>query len=236
MKQSDNDIAYRRKRKIVSVVSLLVFAVVLVLLTLLFARIFAPYMHSSEAFREFLDAFGWKGRFILLGIQFLQVVVAFIPGEVVELGAGYAYGAVEGTLLCLAGIAASSAIIFLLTKKVGTPLAEVFISREKISELRFINSEYNLKRLVFLLFFIPGTPKDLLTYFVGLTNLRLGEFLCISLIARIPSVLSSTICGQMLGSQDYVTALLVYAITGGLSALGYLLYTRIIKKRRSKNS
>ncbi len=232
MKNKEDSKAYQRKRKIVSLVSLLVFVAVLVLLTLLFTRIFAPYMQSSEQFRAFLDTFGWKGRFILLGVQFLQVVIAFIPGEVVELGAGYAYGAIEGTLLCLVGVAASSAIVFLLTKKIGTPLAEAFISREKINELRFINSEYKLKRLVFLLFFIPGTPKDVLTYFVGLTNLRLSQFLAITLIARIPSVLSSTICGHMLGSKHYLTAILVYAVTGGVSLLGYYLYTRFLRRTK----
>ena len=232
MKNKGDTKAYQCRRKIVSSVSLLIFLTVLVLLTLLFTRIFAPYMRSSEQFRAFLDAFGWKGRFILLGVQFLQVVVAFIPGEVVELGAGYAYGAIEGTLLCLIGVAASSSIIFLLTKKIGAPLAEAFISREKISELRFINSEQKLKRLVFLLFFIPGTPKDVLIYFVGLTSLRLPQFLIISLIARIPSILSSTICGQMLGSKNYVTALVVYAITGGVSILGYYLYTRFLHRSK----
>ena len=230
MKKNDDTNAYHRKRKIVSSVSLLLFLTVLILLTLLFTRIFAPYMRSSEQFRAFLETFGWKGRFILLGVQFLQVVIAFIPGEVVELGAGYAYGAIEGTLLCLIGVAASSAIVFLLTKKIGAPLAEAFISREKISELRFINSERKLKRLVFLLFFIPGTPKDVLTYFVGLTNLSLSQFLSLTLIARIPSVLSSTICGQMLGNKNYITALIVYAITGGISILGYLLYTRFLHR------
>jgi uncharacterized membrane protein YdjX (TVP38/TMEM64 family) len=210
----------------------MVFLIILVLLTLLFTRYFAPYLRSSEEFQSFLETFGWKGRFILLGLQFLQVIIAFIPGEVVELGAGYAYGAVEGTLICMAGVAASSSLIFLLTKKVGIGLVETFISREKISELRFINSEYKLKRLVFLLFFIPGTPKDVLTYFVGLTNLRLSQFLSLSLIARIPSVVSSTVCGQMLGSRDYLTAAIVYAVTGGVSLLGYYLYNRFIRKRR----
>lgn len=231
MKQT-NDANYQRKRKVVGIASLLVFLIILILLTLLFTRCFAPYLRSSEEFRAFLETFGWKGRFILLGLQFLQVIIAFIPGEVVELGAGYAYGAIEGTLLCMAGVAASSSLIFLLTKKVGISLVEMFISREKINELRFINSEYKLKRLVFLLFFIPGTPKDVLTYFVGLTNLRLSQFLSLTLIARIPSVVSSTICGQMLGSRDYITAAIVYAITGGVSILGYCLYNRFVKKRK----
>lgn len=226
MKTTDEK--YMKRRKWISGISLILFVIVLILLTLFFTRILSPYLASAEELRTFLDGYGWKGRFILLGLQCLQVVVALIPGEILELGAGYAYGAVEGTLICMAGIAVSSSLIFLLVKRFGTPMVELFVSREKIEQLRFINNSNKLKRLVFLLFLIPGTPKDVLTYFVGLTSMRLPPFLVLSLIARIPSVISSTICGQMLGDRDYATAAIVYAITGIISILGYIIYSRFL--------
>ncbi len=233
---ADEKTKYIRKRRLVSLCSLILFTILLVLLAWLIVKVFMPYMNSTEEFRAFLDTFGWTGRFILFGLQILQVIVAFIPGEVVELGAGYAYGAIEGTLICLAGIAISSAFIFTLTKKIGVKLVEAFISREKIKELRFINSEHKLKQLVFLLFFIPGTPKDVLTYFVGLTDISLSHFLTISLIARIPSVLSSTLCGQMLGVENYKMAVLVYGITAACSSIGYFIYTRIVNRRKESKT
>lgn len=224
---------YTRRRRIRGIISLILFAALTIFLTVFFTKVLSPYLHSATELRAFLEVYGWKGRFILLGIQCLQVIVALIPGEIIELGAGYAYGAVEGTLLCLLGVGVSSSLIFLLVKKFGTPLVELFLQREKIQQLRFINSSDKLKRLVFFLFLIPGTPKDILTYFVGLTDLRLMQFLTISLIARIPSVVSSTVCGQMLGDRDYVTAILVYAVTGVVSITGYCLYTTILKCRQS---
>ena len=229
MKQSD--LQYHRRRKWFGIVSILAFAILLVLLTLFFTKILAPYLGSTEELRSFLDSYGWKGYLILMGLQCLQVVIALIPGEVIELGAGYAYGALRGTAICLIGVAISSALIFLLVKKVGISLVETFISREKIQQLRFINSEKKLKRVVFWLFFIPGTPKDILTYFVGLTNMKLSEFLWISLIARIPSVLSSTMSGQMLGDKHFITAGIVYAVTGAVSVIGYILYNHIVHRR-----
>ena len=236
MRKSERDeAAYQKRRKVFAVISVITFVAVLVLLTILFTRVFAPYLQSTEEFHAFLESYGWTGRFILFGLQCVQIVVALIPGEVVELGAGYAYGAIEGTLICLAGIALSSSLIFLATKKFGTPLVELFISREKIGELRFINSERKLKRLVFLLFFIPGTPKDVLTYFVGLTDMTLSQFLGISLIARIPSIVSSTICGQYLGKEDYWTAAIVYAVTALVSAIGYFIYKKVVGKHKSKD-
>ena len=130
----------------------------------------------------------------------------------------------------------SSALIFLLVKKVGVALVEMFVPREKIQQLRFINSEQKLKRLVFLLFFIPGTPKDILTYFVGLTDMKLSEFLLITLTARIPSLVSSTISGQMLGDKQFLTAGIVYAITCAVSILGYFCYKRILQHRQIKST
>lgn len=225
---------YQHKRKWFGAISLILFALVLALLTLFFSKILAPYLKSTEELRTFLDSYGWKGYLILMGLQCLQVVIALIPGEVVELGAGYAYGAVKGSLVCLAGLAISSALIFLLVKKIGVSLVEIFVPRDKIQRLRFINNEKKLKRVVFLLFFIPGTPKDVLTYFVGLTDMRLSDFLLITLLARIPSVVSSTISGQMLGDKKFLTAGIVYAVTCAISAVGYFVYKGILKHRQSK--
>ncbi len=231
-KQSDKQ--YTNRRRLFGALSLVAFIIITGLLTWLFISVFSPHMESTESFRAFLDSFGWQGRLILFALQCVQIVLALIPGEIIELGAGYAYGAVEGTLICLLGIALSSSAIFLLIKKVGVSLVETIVSREKILEFRFINTERKLNRLVFLLFFIPGTPKDAFTYLVALTDMKLGTFLSLTLIARIPSVLSSTISGQFLGEEDYTTAIIVYAITAVVSIIGYTIYNAIKKKRNAR--
>ena len=228
--QTSDDKTYLRRRRWWVWISTIILVIVAVFVTWFFNKILSPYLSSAKELRAFLEHYGWQGRFILLGIQCIQVLVALIPGEAIELGAGYAYGAVEGMLICLVGIALSSSLIFLLVKKCGTPLVEIFIPREKIRQLRFINTSRKLKRLVFLLFFIPGTPKDLLTYFVGLTDMNLGQFLCISLIARIPSIVSSTISGQMLGDENYLVAVVIYGITGVISIAGYWGYSFYMKR------
>ena len=226
-----DDKMYFRRRQWIAILSLAIFLIVSGLLTVFFVQILAPYLHSTTELRAFLDSYGWKGRLILFGLQCLQVVIALIPGEILELGAGYVYGALDGTLICLTGIAVSSSLIFLLVKKCGIPMVELLISREKIRQLRFINTSTKLKRLVFLLFLIPGTPKDALTYFVGLTDMKLTQFLMITLLARIPSVLSSTVSGQMLGDQHFITAAIVYTITGIVSIIGYIGYSRFLKTK-----
>lgn len=197
---------------------------------------FLAFGGSAESFEAFIEGYGWWGRFVALGIQILQVFVALIPGEFVEVGLGLAFGVVEGTLICLVGVGAASALVFLLVKKWGVKLVELFVSREKINSLRFINSEKKLNTLVFILFLIPGTPKDLLTYFVPLTKMKMSEFLCISMLARIPSVVSSTIGGDFFGSGRYLEGIILFVVTGAVSLGGMLIYRLILSKYQKRKA
>lgn len=187
---------------------------------------------SQDGFRDYIRSFGAWGWLVLLGLQFLQVFIALIPGELLETAAGYAFGPVVGTLICYVGVAAASTLIFSLVKRFGVRMVDLFFDRNKINELRFINTAQKRNNLLFWLFFIPGTPKDLLTYFVGLTDMKLGTFLVISLVARIPSVLSSTVGGHLLGTEHYGGAIVLYAVTGAVSLAGLWIYNRMVKRKQ----
>jgi len=189
--------------------------------------------NAASTFQSIVDRNPVSGRLLYVGIQILQVFVAFIPGEVVEIAGGLAFGALEGMLLSLLGVAIGSSVIFMLTKTLGMKFVELFVSRERINELKFIRSGKNLEWIVFYVFFIPGTPKDLLTYVVGLTRMKLGSFLAISLLARIPSVLSSTWGGDAIMSGQYTKAVIIFGAALLCSLIGLLVYN-IIKKRHSK--
>lgn len=128
------------------------------------------------------------------------------------------------------------ALVFLLTKYFGVKLVEIFVSREKIDNLRFINSETKLERLIFILYLIPGTPKDLLTYFAGLTKIKLHRFLIISLIARFPSIISSTVGGGMLANGEIWQSIVLFAGVCVVSIAGMLLYNKIIAAKNKKNA
>ena len=207
---------------------------VVLLLTVLISIVTAHWLRSfsDTEFRDYIQSFGALSWLVLLVIQFLQVFIALIPGELVETAAGFAFGPLLGTVICYLGVAAASAVVFLLTRNFGIKLVELFVSRDKINELRFLNTERKRNLLIFLLFFIPGTPKDLLTYFVGLTDIRLGSFLVLSLIARFPSVISSTAGGHLLGEGNYVGAIWLYAITGAVSLAGLAAYNFYLKRKK----
>lgn len=163
----------------------------------------------------------------------LQVVGAVIPGEPLEIGAGYTFGAWEGTGLCLLGAVVGSAVVFLLVRLYGVRLVERFFPVEKIRQLRFLKDAHRRDLLMFILCFIPGTPKDLLSYFVGLTDMSLARWLAIVSVARIPSVITSTIGGDALGGQNYRFAVAVFALTVLIGAAGLMVYRRICRAHSS---
>ena len=221
---------YERRRKILAGISLAVVVLLVVFVTLFVSRWLSSF--SREDFRDYVRSFGALAPAVMLGLQILQVFIALIPGELVESAAGFILGPWLGTVVCYLGIALASALILTLTRRYGVKLVEVFISREKINELRFLSTEQKRNALIFLLFFIPGTPKDLLTYFVGLTDIKLGTFLLLSMVARIPSVLTSTFGGHLLGEARYLGAVILYGVTGLLSLLGMAGYHRYLKKKQ----
>ena len=133
-----------KRRKVFGVISLVVVVLLFLGLTAIVWKYFAQFANSgdeafdAEQFKAYLEGFGWTGRFVLLGLQILQVVIALIPGELVEIGAGYAFGDIEGTLICMVGVAIASSIIFLLVKRWGIKLVSIFVEPERINQLRFI--------------------------------------------------------------------------------------------------
>ena len=227
-----NKMEYARRRKLLAGISIGVVAGMVILLTLFVSHWLRSF--SQDDFRDYIRSFGVLGPLVLLGLQFLQVFIALIPGELLETAAGYAFGPWIGTAICYIGVGLASALIFALTRRYGVKLVEIFVDRERINELRFLNTERKRNNLIFLLYFIPGTPKDLLTYFVGLTDIKLSTFLILSMIARIPSVISSTFGGHLLGEERYTGAIILYGITGLVSALGLLGYNLYLKKKQTK--
>ena len=161
----------------------------------------------------------------------LQIIIAFIPGEPLEIGAGYAFGAIEGTALCLLGALLGGTAVFLLVRRFGMKVVAVFFPEEKVRGLSFLKDEKRLNLIAYIFFLIPGTPKDVMTYMAGLTPMKLPFWVFLTLTARIPSVLTSTIGGDALGASNYTAALWVFAATALISGAGVLLYRRFTRRQ-----
>ena len=169
---------------------------------------------------ERIDALGPWGAGIFLCIQILQVVIALIPGEPVELAAGMLYGTWGGLLICLAGILIGSSVIFTLVRRFGQPLVRKLIHEEDMKKYAFLSDAQKLDMLIFLVFLIPGTPKDTLNYLCPLTPISPVRFLILSTFARIPSVLSSTFAGANFAQGNLIGSALSLCLTTLVGILG----------------
>jgi uncharacterized membrane protein YdjX (TVP38/TMEM64 family) len=190
---------------------------------------------AAENFKSLIEGYGNFGVFVALFIHVLQVIISPLPGEIVEIGMGLCYGWLGGSLICLIGSTVGSFIIVLFVKKLGIRFVELFISVDRINKLKILKDDKNLEQLIFLIYLIPGTPKDMLTFFFGLTNISIPRFLVIQFIARIPSVITSTVGGDFLVEGKFMSALLLFVITGLVSVIGILIYNVINKLNKRKN-
>lgn len=219
------------KDKLRAAVGIGIFVLLSAAVAWLIGKPLLQFVSEPEKFRQWVDSHGLLGPLAFLGMMVLQVFVAVIPGEPLEIGAGYAFGAVEGTILCILGAAIGSTLVFLFVRRFGVRAVEVFISREKIQSLRFLQNTRRVHLFLLVAFLLPGTPKDVLCYVAGLTTLKLGPFILISSICRLPSIVTSTIGGNALGSGQWGMAAIVFAATLVISAIGLWIYKRILRLR-----
>lgn len=171
---------------------------------------------------------GAKGVLILLLLQLLQVIVAWIPGEVVQIVAGLIYGPFGGMLIILAGCVLSSILIFALVHKLGAPFVQSMVSTKWLDKLEGFEQSGKLRTTVFVLFLIPGIPKDTLTYLVPLTNMPMREFVLTANIARIPGVATSTFAAASLARGDYLQAFLLFCVAAAIAIVVLLFKDKLM--------
>lgn len=222
----------RQNHRLYVVLSVSVCLLLILLGSALLAPLIAQTINNPLEFRELVAQKGVWGYLLFILIQMVQVIFAFIPGEVVEVGAGYAFGTLWGTVLCLIGVFFSSILIFFAVRKFGHRLALVLMDSGTVRKLSFLRDNKKLELILFVLYFLPGTPKDILTYFAGLTKIKPTIFLLICTLGRLPSVITSTMAGSALVESNYKTTLLIFAVTGVLALAGYLIYYLCSKPRR----
>ena len=192
------------------------------------------FASEPEKFRIWVDSNGIWGRIAYIGMMIMQIVAAFLPGEPFEMVAGYAFGSIEGTILCFLASSLGSVMVLLFVRRFGMKFVSLFFKKEQIESVKFLRSSPKRILLFTLIFILPGTPKDLLCYFAGVTDIKMWILILICSFGRIPAIVTSTIGGDALGSKSYILAIIVFAITILISLLGVSIY-KVISLRHNKN-
>ncbi len=234
--------ADRQKIRAIKIIAAIVgiAAVLSVGIYILFKNFFGDGTSGGLAFRDLVHDYPVIGALTMVAATVIQVVIAFIPGELLEQVSGYLFGTWGGAVLSLVGSTLGSVLVLLIVRKFGRKLVYAIYPQEKIEQISFLRHGKKRNILTAFVFFIPGTPKDLITYVIGLTDMSIPMYLLLTTPTRIPSIMMSTISGNwiadMLGGESVLKRILF--LNGAavvLAIVGYTVYTLINNSYRKKH-
>lgn len=202
------------------------------ILYVLYGKSLTQFVTDKESFKQWLDTYKGLSGAVFVFIRAFQTVIKIIPAEPLEIAAGYAFGTWGGLALCSLGTFLGSLVIMVLSKRLGGKFISAFINEEQLENISLINNKKHRRLFLFLFYLIPSTPKDIMTYAAGSLQMNMAEFFLITSIARIPSILTSTVCGAQLEQNNITAAVSVFIATALVSVLCALIY----KKQKGTNS
>ena len=207
-KMDNNRIISNQMRKTISI------AFVLLCVTVLFfiSKRYLPFLYDVAALKNKILHMGKFGIIYFILFQILQVILFFIPGEVVQIAGGYMYGTIFGTALSIIGILLGSIITFYIARSYGDKFLKRILPIVQYEKVKNLIDKKRNKKIVFILFLIPGFPKDIVGYVCGITKLNLKNFMLLVVVGRIPGILMSVYFGSNLYHGKIIPIMLMMAI------------------------
>lgn len=196
---------------------------------------------SSEKTREQAKVeianMGVKGVFLVIVMQVIQIIVAVIPGQPMEIISGMLYGTIGGMIVCLIGIFIGTTVVFYIVRKVGMKFVKVFFKDENIKKAKKSKVYKNPQKfefLMFIIFCIPLIPKDIFIYLGGLSPVRPNRFLIIATLGRIPGLFLTVYAGNRLSEGNLRMVIIMTGVILVLGTIGYYIIQKIENEDNSK--
>lgn len=205
-----------RRKKILAAVKLLLLIFVLAGIPLILYLNFGEQLFSKDsAYRiiAYLRANRNISALLIVAIQIVQVIVCILPGQPIQFASSYMFGIGPGFLLSLIGAVIGTFISFYIARVLGRDAVKMIFGEEKVSDYHNkLNSGRGLM-IVFLIYLIPGIPKDLVSYVAGISGMRIRPFLLVSTIGRSPGMLGSLLLGHFFEQKNYTAIVIISVIT-----------------------
>lgn len=194
-----------------------------------FERYIKPYINPGFI-RHLIVSSGKFGFIVFIILQVIQVVIFVIPGEILEGAGGYIFGAALGTVLSIFGITLGSIFTFSIARFLGNKFLVRILPQKQYMKIKSLIDRPKNKLIIFVLYLIPGIPKDILGYVSGITSIRLGEFVLFSTVARMPGIMAASYVGSNLYNKNYINAIIVSILMVVLVMIGTLKRERILRR------
>ena len=166
---------------------------------------------------------------IYIGAQIIQIIICIIPGQWLQMGAGLAWGFWAGYLYSLIGALIGSVLTYYLANWLGKDAMHVIFGEEKMTTYVKKLQSKRAVLIVFLIFLIPGVPKDLCNYAAGISEMKLKPFLIASLLGRTPGMMGSLLIGKNIGTSSYTAAIAIGIAAVILFVLGVIFHKKIFE-------
>lgn len=238
----NNSSKEHKKRYKVLKIALAILSLAIILLAIIYMIPVMTKLSTPEGKIEFKDKVqntGFLGMLSLFGLQIAQIFLFILPGEPIEIIAGMCYGGFLGTVFILISAAIISTAIFFIVRKLGKRFVYEFCNEEKVKKIENSSLFQNPKKvemILFILFLLPGTPKDLLVYIAGLLPIKPSRFIIISTLARIPSIISSTYAGEKILVGNYKMAAIIYAIIVAICIILIYIFNKFDKNKTAQEA
>jgi len=183
----------------------------------------------------FINSFGPGplSTIIFICFQIAQVLAAPLPGEVTGIIGGYIYGPVWGTIYSTIGLTIGSWLAFLLARKLGLPFVEKVVSTDILQKYDYF-MEHQGALVTFIMFLIPGFPKDALCYIMGLSHMRTRLFLAVSTTGRLFGTIMLSIGGSCVRNDQIQALYIIIGLTAVILILTYLYRDKLLNRLKKK--
>ncbi len=163
---------------------------------------------------------GIFGPIIFVFIQFMQILVAPIPGQVVGVVAGALFGVWLGGIYSLVGSAIGMATVILLVRKLGRPFVDRFVSSATLKKFDYLTNN-NGAVVFFLIMLLPGFPDDIVCFLAGLSKVPVRTLLIVGLLGRAPTTFGSAAIGAGISDVNIPLVTLLVSLVAVAGVIGY---------------
>lgn len=186
------------------------------------------FFFEPKRLRTFVASFGHFSSVVFILLQIGQVVFAPVPGEVTGFVGGFLFGRVWGVVFSTIGLTLGSLLAFGIARFFGLRVVEKIVKKEYIEKFNYFVTHRGMN-ITFILFLLPGFPKDSLCYILGLTRMKVNDIVFMNVFGRLPGTLMLTLQGCAIQNGKYHEFFWLLAISIGFTAGLYFLRNRIIQ-------
>lgn len=224
-----------KKTLIIYIVSAIVLLAAFIAAYFTIGKELTAFVTDVDSFKAWLDSYKGLSGVIFVAIRAFQTVIKIIPAEPLEIASGFAFGTWGGLALCSLGTFLGSVVIVILSKLFGSKFISAFINEQEFDKFRNLSNSKNESLFLAIFYLIPGTPKDILTYIYASTkSAKIVKFFVITTICRIPSIITSTICGNQIEKKNITLAVIVFVATAVVSLICGAIYKKYEDKKTKK--